>query len=476
VTDAAALCAASRAFVIAPAGYGKTELIAEAVRYNVKRRNLVLTHTNAGVETIRQRMNKLRVPASTYVLDTIARWSFRLAASFPKTTGVDFKEPQSEQWKLIYAGVVNLLTVRAIRRVVESSYDDLFVDEYQDCSSTQHSIIASLAECVPTRVLGDPLQSIFDFAVENVVSWDDDVRPFFQELPGLTIPRRWERTNPALGEWLVQVRRDLESRQPIDLRAAPAGAISFTVLPQEPKYRANLRRRACVSATCRPGERLLALVAWPQQCHQLAAQTRGKYRSPEPVECEELFSTARAFDCASGGLERARITFSFACDNLTNITPVIGGVVERLLRGGRMRSGYPYKNLHALEAFQKIIDESSSRSILEALLACQNVSRAAKIRAELFENMIETLQESQTSKSPSLEEAAIVVRNRARRKGRWLGRFTVSRTLLMKGLQFDHGIVLDADALDSKNLYVALTRASRTLHVVADTAVLSPKE
>ena len=54
-------------------------------------------------------------------------------------------------------------------------------------------------------------------------------------------------------------------------------------------------------------------------------------------------------------------------------------------------------------------------------------------------------------------------------------RFTVSRTLLMEGLQFDHAIVLDAGALDTNNLYVALTRASRTLHVLADKSVLSPR-
>jgi DNA helicase IV len=54
-------------------------------------------------------------------------------------------------------------------------------------------------------------------------------------------------------------------------------------------------------------------------------------------------------------------------------------------------------------------------------------------------------------------------------------RFTVSRTLLMEGLQFDHAIVLDAGALDKNNLYVALTRASRTLHVL-DKSVLSPAE
>jgi DNA helicase-2/ATP-dependent DNA helicase PcrA len=47
--------------------------------------------------------------------------------------------------------------------------------------------------------------------------------------------------------------------------------------------------------------------------------------------------------------------------------------------------------------------------------------------------------------------------------------------LLIKGLEFDHAVILDADALDertrpgngAKNLYVAMTRPSRSLSVLS---------
>lgn len=42
----------------------------------------------------------------------------------------------------------------------------------------------------------------------------------------------------------------------------------------------------------------------------------------------------------------------------------------------------------------------------------------------------------------------------------------MSRTLLIKGLEFDHALVLSADELDARNLYVALTRGSRSLTVL----------
>jgi hypothetical protein len=51
-------------------------------------------------------------------------------------------------------------------------------------------------------------------------------------------------------------------------------------------------------------------------------------------------------------------------------------------------------------------------------------------------------------------DVAWEVRDRARRDGRRIERRIVSRTLLIKGLEFDQAIVLNADELDAKNLYV----------------------
>ena len=46
---------------------------------------------------------------------------------------------------------------------IKSTYSGLFVDEYQDCTKKQHEIIKILAELIPTRILGDFLQGIFEF-------------------------------------------------------------------------------------------------------------------------------------------------------------------------------------------------------------------------------------------------------------------------------------------------------------------------
>lgn len=66
---------------------------------------------------------------------------------------------------------------------------------------------------------------------------------------------------------------------------------------------------------------------------------------------------------------------------------------------------------------------------------------------------------------PSLTEAAVAVRERGRREGEKLAQRLVSRTRLVKGLEFDHTIVFDVPQLDLRNL-VALTRGASSVTVV----------
>ena len=49
----------SSAAIIAPAGHGKTEMIAEIVKY-AEGKQLLLTHTNAGVDAIEKRLQKFQ--------------------------------------------------------------------------------------------------------------------------------------------------------------------------------------------------------------------------------------------------------------------------------------------------------------------------------------------------------------------------------------------------------------------------------
>jgi hypothetical protein len=65
--------------ITAPAGCGKTHLIADTLSNNpVAKPVLVLTHTNAGVASLRSKLDKLSVAPSKYRLSTIDGWAIRL--------------------------------------------------------------------------------------------------------------------------------------------------------------------------------------------------------------------------------------------------------------------------------------------------------------------------------------------------------------------------------------------------------------
>jgi len=58
--------------------------------------------------------------------------------------------------------------------VLFASYSRVIVDEYQDCDPDQHAVVCHLATILPTVVLGEPMQEIFNWR-GNHPDWDRDV-------------------------------------------------------------------------------------------------------------------------------------------------------------------------------------------------------------------------------------------------------------------------------------------------------------
>jgi putative AbiEii toxin of type IV toxin-antitoxin system len=96
-------------------------------------------------------------------------------------------------------------------------------------------------------------------------------------------------------------------------------------------------------------------------------------------------------------------------------------------------------------------------------------------RGDLFNRAVGVLKKHSVSPQLTLSDAAERYQTQFRYRGRPIGRRKlIGTTLLVKGLEFDHAIVLDAASLPRKELYVALTRGAKSLSVVSSQPTLDP--
>ena len=128
--------------VTAPAGCGKTHLIALALgRHQGPKPILVLTHTNAGVAALRARLDRAGVAPAKYRLSTIDGWCMRLLKLFPKRGGHDptilsITHPKSH-YPALAVVPINLVPAcrdcnNAKKTQVPSLPNDIFLHPYYD--------------------------------------------------------------------------------------------------------------------------------------------------------------------------------------------------------------------------------------------------------------------------------------------------------------------------------------------------------
>ena len=176
---------------------------------------------------------------------------------------------------------------------------------------------------------------------------------------------------------------------------------------------------------------------------------------------------------AISGYGRALVVLDFAGKCITQVKTTLKTIRNAFEAG---RPPKVRKNVEVGQALLAVAKDDSLAAIESALQALVRVEHAVVYRKELLSEMRKAIRTVMAREAPSLEEAVWVVRTRSRRLGRILPRCAVGTTLLVKGLEFDHAVVLDADAYDAKNLYVALTRGSKSLTVVSRGSVIRPRE
>lgn len=466
------LLAVKRGAITAPAGCGKTHLIADALlRHVCSKPILVLTHTNAGVVALRERLKKANVPASRYRLSTIDGWAIRLIKTFPSRSAHDpslvlLSRPSSD-YPNIRDAASNLLSSGHVSDVLESSYFQLVVDEYQDCSIRQHSVISQASEVLPTCVLGDPMQAIFGFGADQLASWDDRVCSQFPIIHELDKPWRWVNAGAdQLGDWLLQVRLMLAEGNPVDIRTAPEGVTWVQLDGAAGDHVKQLQ--AARTRPPAPDDRVLIIgdSRRPDSQRTIASQTPGAV-TVEAVDLKDLVEFSLNFNVDDPNALSNLIDFAQSVMRNVGATKFVHRIAS-LSRGTARKE--------ATEAEQAGLDFLRSPTVQLAVEVLVEIGKQAGVtayRPAVLRACLNALQLCSVG-GLTFNEACIQMREQNRATGRSLPKRAVGSTLLLKGLEAEAVVILAADALDARNLYVAMTRGSKQITVCSTSPILGP--
>ncbi|CAG9225652.1 DNA helicase [Paraburkholderia sabiae] len=461
----------TRGSVTAPAGCGKTQLIADTLAaHSGTKPVLVLTHTNAGVAALRARFTALRVPPNAYRLATIDGWSMRLVSMFPTRSELDATvlnlENPNQDYPAIRQAAIRLLASGALDAALKSSYVHLIVDEYQDCSVPQHSLIWYTSLILPTCVLGDPLQAIFGFKGSPLIGWKT-VQEHFADAGTLGVPWRWRNAGTEqFGLWLLAVREALRTGAPVDLTTFPS-SVRWQPIDAANPHLARLSA-AQTNAPNTAGRVLVVCGATNKAGQQeLASQTPGAVTA-EAVDMTDLLRFMRAYSPSAPPIGLQQL-FALAQSVMTNC-----GIAELNRRLDTLTRQTARNPPNAVEkAALDFLANATYSAAIELLHAMREKEGVRVFRPAILRAALATFRAVDgTAISPV--DAFVRVREESRFTGRTLPRRSVGSTLLFKGLEAEVAVVMDAHELDAKNLYVAMTRGSQLLVVCSPTSTLNP--
>lgn len=294
----------------------------------------------------------------------------------------------------------------------------------------------------------------------------------FPQIGALTEPWRWKRVkNDKLGCWLLGIRDGLEQLNRVDLAAAPR-CVS-RVIPQSSTKQDLLKANISAgrSVKLRGEETLIVIGDKASELIRGSLAAKLKCSAIEPVACQTLGSFLDTIEACTGR------------DRLTAVLDLAAGTMSGLAKAAferrvtRIAGGWkPRKAL--TEAERAALDLLASNEFAHVLLLLECLRRqpgVSAFRRELLSALQNTLRLFIGGEHSTLADAAWHVQNKMRHSGRRLAQRSVGSTLLVKGLQFDHAIIVAPEKLSRNDLYVALTRASRTITIVSATPILNAR-
>ncbi|MFT4740404.1 MAG: hypothetical protein ACI9L9_001186 [Marivirga sp.] len=497
-----------KSLLVAPAGYGKTFTIVECLKHT-QGSQLILTHTHAGISAIKEKIAKNSdIKSSQYCIETISSFAQKYVNAFYVGEDIPSQESSKTYHRFIIEKVTHIIRSSPIQNVLKASYSGVFVDEYQDCNINHHSMIEALSNVLPTHILGDYLQGIFDFENEPMlVNFENDLDGF-EVFKTLETPHRWYQkgNNRPLGDYLKTVRECLEKRHNIILEANDG--IGLHVLEVNSadinKYGSNYKKwlgKLIENPDNDPDlDSLLIIVpeynelddneiSVPKGSISSRASLRkridfgNRLTLLEAIDDKLFYSISKAADLLLNNMANSKKPikkckeFLVKIFNKTDINNWFTTTKVRLNDETLVNKTNPelQKKSEEFEIHLMAFIEDPNVSLLKCFIySAKNDLKCKYKRDEVLYSLIRALEQANLC-STSASEAMIEQRNIMRRTGRKVKGKCLGTTLLTKGLEFDTVAILDANKFDCpKHLYVAMTRACKKLVIFTENTTLSP--
>ena len=454
-----------KSMLIAPAGYGKTYAIAECLLHTPGK-SLVLTHTNAGVSALKERFKERNIPTTKYHVETISSYAQKYVHSFVNPTAIPSQDNKKAYFPYIISTVLTVLQNPCVAKIIKNTYQDLFVDEYQDCTLSYHRIIMVLSHYMRTHIMGDPLQGIFGFSAKDPLVDMRDVRQmedFAYNSYELEIPWRWNNNGREdLGKQLGLLRGQLIRQQNINIDYAVYPAIIVHRIITDVLY-VELPRIINDILGKYPNVLFIHPISTSTDPRvDFVRKFNNRIYMLESLDDKDFYSLSRAFDAMTP--DTLLPTLSAICGKLFGITHT-----KEWITDGRVKNRQGENKDLSLRLDEKVRftkENFSHRNIASILEFFRTELKMPAARIDLLNSLILSLKDADENKC-SVYDAMCGTRNRLRRHGRKILGHCIGTTLLTKGLECDCVVLLDIDAFtDYRHLYVALTRGSRDIIVI----------
>ena len=463
----------NKSLVIAPAGHGKTTLLTKCIlRLQTSKNILILTHTHAGIASIKQKMSKERISLKNVHISTITGSVQHMAILFYGENMLD-GQGNKKYFNDIQENVLRIISLKGVLNIIKRTYSVIFVDEYQDCSIIQHKIIEIISSVLPTHLLGDPLQAIIRF--------DDEPVDFskhlnnFNKYEFLSTPWRWNNNgNKDLGESVIKMRKLLLNNSEIKLDNPNEfkGVFFYKHSTEERNFWSTLGHELLRFES----DSLLILFPPTVECGiTYRAKCRQRFDFKHDFELLEAIDDKDFYKCAqtidSLRCEEKNITGDSLIKLLEAISFNKGDVTEWFSSKGVKQKRTEKEKCNTMKIMYEFFVQTKSFDALYQIINYVHTKLKWGYKRPALLNAIKKVLHDY--RDSSCLERMKTYKNKIRIVGRKVNGKCIGNTWLTKGLEFDDVIILDAHKYkDRNNFYVAVSRACKNLYIFSKTSTL----